>query len=68
MNAAHIRRELRKRSESLFFTNAERALLAILDADPFGSDRQAIINADYTNARKHAEKRVRTLIEDAWKG
>lgn len=66
MKSAQIRRTLRKRSVSLFFTDAERALLAILDADSYVKDRAAIINATYTQGRVHAEKRVRRIIEDAW--
>lgn len=66
MTIAQIRRELRKRTESLFATNAERALLAILDAESFAKNDQAIINADYTRGRKASEKRVLHIIEEAW--
>lgn len=66
MRLAQIRRELRKRSRTLFFTDAERVLLAILEAPSYAKDPTAIINADYTKARIHGEKRVREIIEGAW--
>lgn len=66
MKAAQIRKHLQKQSGTLFFSPAERALLAILDDPSYAQDRGAIINADYTKGCVLTEKRVRRIIEQAW--
>lgn len=68
MKTHQIRRALRKQSETLFFSPAERALLAVLELPEYKTLREAIINADYTKGAQRERRRIASAIEEAWGG
>ncbi len=65
-NAVQIRRELAKRRGTLFFTPADRALLALLEATPVFKEPKSLceINADVkTGARDAHVRMLRTVVD-----
>jgi len=63
---AQIRAELQKRSQTLLFTDSDRALLAVLEMRPYRDCPGWQINADYSRGHKHSEEFTRKAICEAW--
>ena len=59
-----IRRDLSRKRETLFFSPAERALLAIIEGEPTYDG----INADYDRAKRLQRNQVLRLIRSRWNG
>jgi hypothetical protein len=62
----HIRRFLQKRRGTLFFSQAERTLLAVLQLTEYKTLSEAVINADYTKGAQCERMRLYRAIEEAW--
>lgn len=64
VNSSQIRRELAKKRGTLFFSPAERALLAVLQLKPYDD----LISAAYTNGAHNQYLIIMDAIEAAWEG